>query len=207
VAQNFVMSDTPAYVKNFRRHSAGEPTIGDLDELERELYGASDRAVAIMLGAFVEAALSKYLKAQLRQDMNAEQRSAVYDYDGPLGRFSAKIAMAFAMAAIGPVCRHDLDLIRIIRNGFAHSQKSIKFDDPETAAVCANLKTPDSADATIPVEGFMKDTDLDWSKYADLTKAQNRYRVAVHTISAMMLKQRQQFEMANALAARCSVLP
>lgn len=102
--------------------------------------------------------------------MNSKQRRAVYDYDGPLGTFSAKIAVAYAMSAIGPIFRNDLDLIRILRNGFAHSKKSIKFDDAETAAVCAKLKTPDMSDVRIAVQSFKTATEPDWDKYSDLTK-------------------------------------
>jgi DNA-binding MltR family transcriptional regulator len=191
----------------FQDLQRGDPGIDDLENLEKELYGASDRAVAILLGAFVEAALTKYLQAQLRQDMNSKQRRAVYDYDGPLGTFSAKIAVAYAMSAIGPIFRNDLDLIRILRNGFAHSKKSIKFDDAETAAVCAKLKTPDMSNVRIAVQSSKTATEPDWDKYSDLTKPQNRFRAAAQTISARMLTARQQFEMANALATRPSQLP
>jgi Domain of unknown function (DUF4145) len=201
------MSDEPAYIRNFKTYSGDDPAIDDLENLERELYGANDRAAAILLGAFVEAALTKYLHAQLRQNMNSKQRRALYDYDGPLGTFSAKIAVAFAMSAIGPIFRNDLDLIRILRNGFAHSKKSIKFDDAETAAVCAKLKTPELPDARIAVESFATAGEPDWDKYGNLKKPQNRFRAAAQTISAKMITARQQFEMANTLAGRSSQLP
>ena len=122
----------------------------------------------------------------------------------PLGTFSAKIAVAYAMSAIGPIFRKR---IRILRNGFAHSKKSIKFDDAETAAVCAKLKTPDMSDVRIAVQSFKTATEPDWDKYSDLTKPQNRFRAAGQTISAKMLTARQQFEMAIALATRPSQLP
>jgi hypothetical protein len=49
---NRAMSDEPAYIRNFKTYSGDDPAIDDLENLERELYGANDRAAAILLGAF-----------------------------------------------------------------------------------------------------------------------------------------------------------
>jgi len=192
-------SDEPAYIRNFKTYTQSDPTLEDLKSLEEEMFGANDRAVAIMLGAFMETALTKFIRIRFRQDLNSDERRAVYDYDGPLGTFAAKIAIAYAMATIGPLTRDDLDLIRIIRNGFAHSRKSIKFDDTETVVICAKLQTPDLEDAKTPVKGYAMVLEPDWLAHSDRTKPQIRYRIAVHTISAKMLKVRSRYEMAHLL--------
>jgi DNA-binding MltR family transcriptional regulator len=194
------MSDDPAYIRDFKKYARSDPTIKDLDVLEKELYGANDRAVAIMLGAFMESALTKYLKTRFRQDMNSDERRAIYDYEGPLGTFSAKTSIAYAIHAIGPITRSDLDHIRIIRNEFAHSRKHMKFSDAETTAVCQHLQTPNLEDSQVPIKGFMTADEPEWGAYSDLTNPQNRYRSAVHTIAHKMLQVRGRFEMANALA-------
>ncbi len=201
------MPADPAYIRDFKKYARSDPTIKDLDDLEAELYGANDRAVAIMLGAFMESALTKYLKTRFRQDMNSDERRAIYDYEGPLGTFSAKTSIAYAIHAIGPITRSDLDHIRIIRNEFAHSRKHMNFSDPETAAVCLHLKTPDLEDSKVPVMSLATALEPDWGAYSDLTKPQNRYRSAVHTISHKMLQVRERFEMANAVAITRSDLP
>jgi hypothetical protein len=185
------MPDDPAYIREFKRFTRGDPTVADLEALERELYGANDRASAVMLGAFAETALERLLRTKLRPDLNSDERRPLFDSQGPLGNFSSKIAMAYAMGTIGPITRDDLDLVRLLRNGFAHTRKNLTFDMPVVTAVCARLKTPDLPGAFIPY-GALRFTDkLEGESVSDLTNPRTRYRSAVHTISSRMLQSRE----------------
>ncbi len=180
------MVDDPAYVRAFKDFVGGDLTIKELPELEAEVHGLSDRASAILLGSILESSLTTFLSRKLRPELNKKERKRLFDYEGPLGTLSAKIMLAYAMELIGPVTRHDLDLIRLLRNGFAHSRRHIDFDTPQTAAVCKHLKYPDLPGA------FMQFTSLERAAAelgkADLAKSGTRYRIACHTISSRLIK-------------------
>src|SRR5206468_13039259 len=115
----------------------------------------NDLASAVMLGAIVENAVAASVKSLMRPDINADIRRALFDHNGPLRTFSSKTATAYAFGGIGPVTRHDIDLIRELRNEFAHSRKSFDFNQKEVADVCAKLELPNRAEAIVPEE-FLK---------------------------------------------------
>jgi len=48
----------------------------------------------------------------------------------PLSSFNAKIRMGFALNLYGEVTFHDLDLLRELRNLFAHGRLAVDFDTP-----------------------------------------------------------------------------
>jgi DNA-binding MltR family transcriptional regulator len=50
--------------------------------------------------------------------------------NGPLRSFSTKIIIGYALGIYDEKIQHDLNIVRIIRNAFAHSKKLLEFDDP-----------------------------------------------------------------------------
>jgi len=145
-----MMAEGPAYILDLKALTRGDLTLADLPPLEAELYGGSDRASAVLIGSVVEAGLTSLLKGALRSNLRSEDRRLLFDFDGPLGTFPSKTALAYAMGLIGPITRSDLDIIRLLRNEFAHSRRHFKFNTPQVAAVCARLKTPETPGFSIP---------------------------------------------------------
>jgi hypothetical protein len=137
------MPSDPAYIREFKKFAQGGPTVDDLERLEEELYGSSDRASAVMLASFAEAALETFLRSKVRPSFSATEMRLLFDFSGILGTFGAKITAGYAFNWYGPETRHDLDLIRLMRNEFAHSRQSFGFLDPPVAAVCRQLRSPD----------------------------------------------------------------
>ena len=135
------MSKEPAYVTRFKSLWRKEPTHENLDDIERELYAiGSDRATVIMFAAFIENHLERLLSKKMR-DLNSDDRQRLFGPDrSPLGDFGAKIIIAYALKSIGPITKDDLDLVRLLRNGFAHSRMSLTFETPEVRAVCEQFK-------------------------------------------------------------------
>ncbi|MDB5476497.1 MAG: Mannitol repressor [Phenylobacterium sp.] len=84
--------------------------------------------MAILVGACVEDSLRDHIRGRLRPDLKASEVSALLDGDAPLATFSAKIRFGYAASLYGPLTRDDLDLIRLIRNTCAHSQRRVSFD-------------------------------------------------------------------------------
>jgi len=50
--------------------------------------------------------------------------------DGPLGTFSAKVDVAFALGLLSEKSRRDLHNLRKVGNEFAHNPDDIDFDIP-----------------------------------------------------------------------------
>jgi hypothetical protein len=177
--------DDLAYVRDLKAFARGGLDLDDLPALEAELYGANDRASAVMLGSFLESSLTTFLTHQLRMDLNNDDRRRIFDHQGPLGTFASKIILTYALKLVGPITRHDLDLIRILRNEFAHSRKHFGFETPVVTEVCKHLQTPDLPDSTTPFGPFSRAID---GTESDKNHPRTRYRSACHTISVSLLR-------------------
>jgi hypothetical protein len=140
------MTSDPAYLRAFKTFAKSSPSVADRKAMEKEFYGENDRACGVLNASWVEQMLETAIKRRLRPDCPAK----LFDYDGPVGTFSARIMMGYALNLFGPNTRHDLDLIRTIRNEFAHCQLPLSFDIPEIKAVCDHLLIPDTPARVIP---------------------------------------------------------
>jgi hypothetical protein len=181
------MPDEPAYVRNLKAFARGSLTPEDLPKLEAELYGASDRASAVMLASILESSLEIFLRSKTRPSLNSEDNRILFDFSGPLGTFSSKIIVGYAFNWYGPDTRRDLDLIRLMRNEFAHSRKSFNFETPQIADVCQQLRSPDWPGAFIP-HGFLEAVpDEDLGDAASKEHPRTRYISACHVLSERLL--------------------
>lgn len=138
------MSD-PGYLRNLRKFGAGEPTKENITALERELYSGPDRAAAVVLASLVERSLGHLLRLSMREEGIGD----IFDSDGLLGSFGAKIQICYALKLIGPTTRHDLTIIRVLRNQFAHSRKPIRFSTDVVKTACQHLSIPDLPGVTL----------------------------------------------------------
>lgn len=107
-------------------------------DFRRELSRETDRGCALFAAAYLDQALSDLLFLSLVEHRNVE--SDLFEGTAPLATFSARIKMAFYLGKISASCRRDLDLIRKIRNDFAHHAKSLSFDSPAVADRCRSLE-------------------------------------------------------------------
>ena len=89
-----------------------------LDALIEEMNGESDRAVAIVGAAWVEEALSDAIQSVLQS--HSESWKRLFNGNGPLAIFSARIDLARLLGIVTDAIRSDLHIIRDIRNEFAH---------------------------------------------------------------------------------------
>lgn len=104
-----------------------------LDQLNRE----SDRGKVLISTGFMEEQLRKVLLAYLIQAPEADE--LVSGANAPLGTFSSRINACYLLGLISEVEHHDLNVIRKIRNDFAHSI-STGFDTQSVIDRCKNLK-------------------------------------------------------------------
>lgn len=116
-------------------------------EAMKEFQSQTDRSAAIMAGALVDSTLEDYLKSALSPPANDDLCKDViqhaWHWNGPLGTFGSRIAVAFLTRFIGPESLRDLMAIKDIRNKFAHKLleigKRISFFHPEVSTLCNRL--------------------------------------------------------------------
>jgi hypothetical protein len=118
----------------------------------------------------------------LRGRLRWEGAGKIFDVKGPLGTFSDKIIMAYGMGIFGKKTRHDLDLIRHLRNGFAHCRLPLRFRTPEVKGVCDNLILPD-IEAVRAIPTYLFDRPVEGGgEWFDCDHPRERYMVCCYTI-------------------------
>jgi DNA-binding MltR family transcriptional regulator len=89
------------------------------------------RTAVILAATLVEDMLRALLIAHMAK--GADEKDGPKDLFGPMGplrSFDAKIRLGYAMKIYGDRTFHDLDLLREVRNVFAHGKLSISFSTP-----------------------------------------------------------------------------
>lgn len=172
----------PAYLKAFKELIRREPTFLDIPMMELEFYGESDRAVILLSATLADVALELAIKRLLRDDKNTDD---LFDFEAPLGNFSGKSKLGFALNIFGTKTKHDIELIRHLRNGFAHSRHPLLFTTPEVAEVCKHLMLPDTDYAQIP--GAYLNRAKDVAAAQDKQNPKTRYVTACNTIAVELI--------------------
>ncbi len=90
------------------------------------------------------------------------------------------------MGIIGPTTRFDLDIIRTLRNEFAHSRASFSFETPEVRAVCDQLKIPDMPQSQIPFPYLNKVPESQLASASDKKHPRTRFITTCHSVAYRM---------------------
>jgi DNA-binding MltR family transcriptional regulator len=106
------------------------------DAFAKEFETESDRAAAILAGAYLDARLSETLQEFLVDDPETLQ---LLSENGPLGTFGARSHLAFSLGFLRLSSRKDLKLIGRIRNRFAHEEGNLTFSSSPIREWCHDL--------------------------------------------------------------------
>lgn len=109
---------------------------GFYDELKEE----TDRGCAFVGAAMLDEHLRQLLGAFFVDD-SEEVGHLLDNADAPLGSFSSRIRTAYCLGLISEEVKNDLNIIREIRNSFAHRLHGLDFDSESIRAYCGNLKS------------------------------------------------------------------
>jgi hypothetical protein len=203
------MPSEPAYVVALKAlsKSTSMPSISALREMEKEFYGESDRACGILLGEWVGSALERAIRSILRPDLSNNLAKRLFEFEGPIGTFASKIDFGFALSIYGRKTNHDLGLVRLIRNEFAHCRLPLRFQMAEVTHVCSHLQLPEwehSASAfsfrSLPGMAEAMETEKWWD---DKKNPKTRFVIVCHTIAEELFK----FARAHRETLRMSALP
>ncbi len=102
----------------------------------------SDRAAGIVAGAVVEQRLTQAIKSKMLNENADHAKIAMGDTfrsSGPLGSFSSKINLAFLCKIISFEAFKDLNILKGIRNDFAHDLSLDTFDSSSIKDRCGNF--------------------------------------------------------------------
>lgn len=120
------MSRVPSPISKLKKLASEIPNLADALYHFQYMPTAEDRAAAIIEVTSLEAALENAIKTKLIP-LNKDDYRELFAPEGPLGTFATKIKLAYALGLYGKHTRKDLDIIRWIRNAFAHSRKPLWF--------------------------------------------------------------------------------
>jgi mannitol operon repressor len=132
-----------------------EHDIQYFSEFLAEFQKESDRGGALVGAALLDARLERLLLSHLVKGKGSEE--LVSGGNAPLGSFSARINVCLALGLITPPEQHELNLVRKIRNEFAHREHGITFDDQKISGICRALRprrSQDDSDGYTPRQRF-----------------------------------------------------
>jgi hypothetical protein len=122
-------------------------TIDQVVALLSELQNVSDRVAAISAAAFLDDTLGAALLARF-VTMGVTWKDRLFSSENaPFGLFYSKTVAGYALGLFGPNTYAELNIIRKIRNEFAHTATPLQFSDALIIALCAKLNAQ-------PVEGL-----------------------------------------------------
>lgn len=83
------------------------------------LANEGERSAVVLGASRADTILEEMLKIALHNHPGGDDN--LFDLDRPLSTFSARIALSFRLGLIDEACEHALQMLRKIRNEFAHS--------------------------------------------------------------------------------------
>jgi len=104
------------------------PTIIWCDTFRKEFRKESDRASVILASAMIEKSLEMMIKAKLIPSLSKKDELFDTPY-APLHNFKAMIELAYRIGLISSNLYRDLNIIREIRNDFAHDIEGCSFQN------------------------------------------------------------------------------
>ena len=107
-------------------------------DFRRALTRETDRGCALYAAAYLDRAISDLLYLSLVENKNVERD--LFEGTAPLASFSSRITLAYYLGKLSPSMRRDLNLIRKIRNDFAHSAENLTFETEAIANRCKALQ-------------------------------------------------------------------
>jgi DNA-binding MltR family transcriptional regulator len=107
-----------------------------------EMQNVNDRVAAVSCTAFLDDSIGAALAAHFVRLGKQWQDLIFSGPTAPLSTFAGKIRVGYALGLYGSATCKDLDIMRSIRNDFAHTAGPLSFTDTVIADKCSRLSTP-----------------------------------------------------------------
>jgi hypothetical protein len=123
-----------------KKLSRRRPLLGELIESVVDIQTDTDRGAALIAGSMLENALEDALQTLMRENMEPDELSDIFGRLGFLSTFSAKITAGYAFRLYGKQTKADLEIVKDIRNAFAHSSIRVAFDTESVRSATESIK-------------------------------------------------------------------
>lgn len=115
--------------------------LGCFEAFNASLSDESDRGRIIVTASWIDLLIKVKLMNEFSKG-NAEARKSLFSGTGSFATFSAKVNAAFCAGWIDNDVYHDIQVIKKLRNGFAHNAGKVSLDDEETRKLIESLRVP-----------------------------------------------------------------
>jgi hypothetical protein len=120
-----------------------EEDVKYFSEFLKEFQGETDRGAALVGAALIDERLERLLSSHFLDCK--ESKDILNGGNAPLAAFNARIKTAYCLGLITELEYKECEIIRKVRNEFAHKVHGLTFQDDRVRNLCSNLKanTPD----------------------------------------------------------------
>ncbi|TBT23902.1 transcriptional regulator [Vibrio parahaemolyticus] len=122
-----------------RRNMLVEHAV-DLGEFVTELQSETDRGLPLVGAALIDEKLSKTLESFFVGGKST--KNLLFGANAPIGDLSSRVELCLSLGLIGQFEYQEIQIIRKIRNQFAHLRHGLTFDDEKIKGLCTSLKSP-----------------------------------------------------------------
>jgi DNA-binding MltR family transcriptional regulator len=160
-----------------------EDLKGEMQHILEAFQNESDRGSALVAAAFLDLTLESLLRARFSSHLQKRSKliEPLFEGFGPLSTFSSKIRVSYAIDLLQDWMASDLDVIRAIRNEFAHSLALRTFRDPKISQMVDKLVGFDRA-----VERAKAQTGMGPIKVPREHLSRHKFEIASATIGALL---------------------
>ena len=111
----------------------------DIKKTISELVSQGDRTCAVVCGSLLDYALYRCLLRSFTPMAIDDVNALFHNPTAPLGSMASRIIIAFSMGLIDANDKEQLNIIKNIRNAFAHSLTTIDFSSEPVDVECSKL--------------------------------------------------------------------
>ena len=122
-----------------------EEDIKYLSEFLKEFQSETDRGAALVGAALIDDRLERLLRSHFID--GKEANDLLGTGSAPIGSFAARTKAAYCLGLITELEFKECNIIRRVRNEFAHQVHGLDFSNDKLSDLCGNLaaNTPDGA--------------------------------------------------------------
>jgi mannitol operon repressor len=122
-----------------------EPKVELFSKFLKEFQSETDRGASILAGSMLDQKLKDIL-VDFLIECN-QTNDLITGHNAPLATFSSRLNLAFSLGLISEYEFHDCNIIRKIRNDFAHKfELEFSFKEQRVSSLCWNLKADTPGD-------------------------------------------------------------
>lgn len=131
------MEDQPKRTSS-AQHAANERySLEKLNRFMTEIRRQDDQAMVLSLATFLEDTLGRLLLAYFRSSKVTKE--LVEGFNAPLGTFGSRIKAVYAFGLATDEQFKDMEILRKVRNHFAHNWEGVAFERNDIQALIGQL--------------------------------------------------------------------